>query len=127
MSQGNPLPTGQYVSLETFRRDGRGVATPLWFVVLDNRVYAYTPDDSGKVKRLRRSDRARLAPCTMRGQATGPWREVTARPETDEARCGEVFAAMARKYPVMYRLLTLIALLSGKRSRRVVLAISLET
>lgn len=124
MNQGNGLPAGNYISLETFRRDGRGVATPLWFVTLEGRVYAYTRGDSGKIKRLRRSERARLAPCTMRGQVTGPWQEATARIEPDETRCRAVYAAMGRKYGWQYRLGTLLARISGNLSRRVVLTIT---
>ncbi len=124
MSKGDALPAGKYISLETFRRDGRGVATPLWFVTLADRMYVYTRGDTGKVKRLRRSERARLAACTMRGTLTGPWQDVTARLEPDEAQCRAVYAAMAGKYGWQYRLGTLLARVSGNLSRRVVLTIT---
>ena len=71
----------RYLSLETYRRDGRGVATPLWFVAApggEPTLYVYTLSGSGKVKRLRRSSEARIAPCDARGRITGDWMPVQA-------------------------------------------------
>ena len=41
--------------------------------------------DSGKVKRLRNSSRARIAPCDARGNVKGEWRDATARIVDDAA------------------------------------------
>ena len=48
---------GRNVSLTTFRRDGRRVATALWFVVDDGELFVLTAPDSGKVKRIRGNGR----------------------------------------------------------------------
>lgn len=63
----------KYVSLETFRRDGRGVRTPVWFVTEGGRIYVITRDSTWKVKRLANDPRVRLAPCTFGGKIEGEW------------------------------------------------------
>jgi len=68
----------KYVSLETFKKNGQGVQTPVWFVLHDEVVYVYTEAESWKVKRIRNNPRVRVALCTMRGRVTGPWLEGTA-------------------------------------------------
>ena len=54
--------------LESYRRDGTAVRTPLWFVDLNGEMAFYTMAASGKVKRLRRNPRVRVAPCTGRAR-----------------------------------------------------------
>ena len=89
---------GRYLSLATFRANGTEVATPVWYVVVDGRLYVFTAGDAGKVKRLRRSSRARVAPCDARGGVTGRWRDATARVVTDPATIARADAAMRAKY-----------------------------
>jgi PPOX class probable F420-dependent enzyme len=69
----------KYLSLESFRRDGRGVRTALWFAAgPDGTLYAYTVANSGKAKRIRRSGAVRIAPCDARGRVTGGWIDAQA-------------------------------------------------
>ena len=68
----------KYISLETFKKNGDGVKTPVWFALHDGVFYVYTEADSWKVKRIRNNPRVRVAPCTMRGTVTGPWLDATA-------------------------------------------------
>jgi PPOX class probable F420-dependent enzyme len=68
----------KYISLETFKKNGQGVKTPVWFVLLDDAFYAYTEADSWKVKRIRNNPRVRVAACGMRGDIKGPWLDGTA-------------------------------------------------
>ena len=63
----------KYISLETFKKNGEGVKTPVWFVLHDNALYAYTKADSWKVKRIRNNPRVRVAVCNIRGSVKGPW------------------------------------------------------
>ena len=69
----------RYLNLETFRRNGQGVRTPLWFVELDGALYVRTPEDSGKVKRLRNNPRVRVVPSDALGRPKADWVEGTAR------------------------------------------------
>ncbi|MFG2770970.1 PPOX class F420-dependent oxidoreductase [Streptomyces sp. NPDC048350] len=61
------LRRGRYVSLTTFRRNGTGVATPVWYAVEGDELYAWTRTDSWKVKRLRNDPRTVVAVCDLRG------------------------------------------------------------
>jgi PPOX class probable F420-dependent enzyme len=68
-----PFVGQRYLNLESFKRDGTPVQTPVWFAEDYGVLYVYTLANAGKVKRIRRNPRIRLAPCTMRGTVTGPW------------------------------------------------------
>ena len=73
-----PFDGENYISLETFKKNGQGVKTPVWFVLHDNAFYVYTKADSWKVKRIGNNPRVRVAVCTMRGDVKGPWLDGTA-------------------------------------------------
>ena len=73
-----PFADQKYISLETFKKNGQGVKTPVWFVLHENAFYAYTEADSWKVKRIRNNPRVRVAACSMRGDIKGPWLDGTA-------------------------------------------------
>ena len=92
------LDRHRYVSLATFRRSGAEVATPVWFAAADGRLYVFTGGESGKVKRLRNSPRARVAPSDSRGRVLGPWQEASARILTDPASVDKAHAALRSKY-----------------------------
>jgi PPOX class probable F420-dependent enzyme len=64
-----------YINLETYRRNGQAVATPVWFTIDDsnNKVYVVTRTETGKVKRLRNNPKVRVVPCDMRGHPKGEW------------------------------------------------------
>ena len=68
----------KYLSLETYRKTGAGVRTPVWFAAAPDEpggpvLYVYSTADSGKAKRIRRSGSVRIAPCDARGRVTGDW------------------------------------------------------
>jgi uncharacterized protein len=67
-----------YIALETFKKNGQGVKTPVWFVLHENAFYLYTKADSWKVKRIRNNPRVRVAVCNVRGDVKGPWLDATA-------------------------------------------------
>src|SRR5713226_8066599 len=77
------LDQHRYMTLSTFRRSGAEVATPVWFAA----------GDSGKVKRLRHSSRARVAPSDARGRVQGAWRDATARLVSEPAAIERAHAA----------------------------------
>jgi uncharacterized protein len=117
---------GKYLNLETFRKNGQGVRTPVWFANAPTAsgpqiLYVYTTADSGKAKRIRRSGVVRIAPCDARGRVTGQWIDAHA-----EIVAGEPFREgmrlLDRKYWPWKRILDLSVLFSP-RHRRVVIAI----
>jgi uncharacterized protein len=68
----------KYISLETFKKNGQGVKTPIWFVLHKNAFYVYTEADSWKVKRIRNNPLVRVAVCNIRGAIRSPWFDATA-------------------------------------------------
>lgn len=74
------LLTGhQYINLETYRKNGYVVATPVWFTLDADKIFVVTRSDTGKVKRLKNNQRVRVMPCGMRGEPKGQWAEGQAR------------------------------------------------
>jgi len=70
--------TEKYISLETFKKNGQGVKTPVWFVLHNGALYIYTEADSWKVKRIRNNPRVRVAKCDIRGNVKGEFMDATA-------------------------------------------------
>ncbi len=81
------LARARYARLTTYRRDGRAVATPVWFALDADRVYVWTDAASGKAKRIRANGRAAVAPCDARGQTKARDIAATARvlPASEQA------------------------------------------
>jgi uncharacterized protein len=120
------LTRERYVSLATFRRDGAEVRTPIWFAIAGDGLWVVTGGDSGKVKRLRRDSRVRVAPCDVRGIVHGPWREGTARIAQDPREIADARAMLRAKYGWQVTLLDLFSRLSGRAKRRVWLEVALK-
>jgi PPOX class probable F420-dependent enzyme len=92
-----PRIVGKYLSITSYRRDGTGVMTPVWFVTEDDQLLVITAVGSGKVKRIRRNPFVTMAACSARGRLRGE--PIAARaellPSTEVER---VKRLMGRKY-----------------------------
>lgn len=112
------------MSLESFRKNGQGVRTPVWFAGEPasgppQTLYVYSEEDSGKAKRIRRDARVRIAPCDLRGKVLGDWIEARA-----EIVTGEEAARGTRLLSAKYALKRVFDVLSKLRRRqRVIFAI----
>ena len=73
----------KYLNLETFRKSGESMQTPVWFVQAGETIYVHTVANSGKVKRIRNNGRVNIAPCKMDGKLIGSWVPAQAREITD--------------------------------------------
>lgn len=118
------LAAETYVSLETFKKDGTGVPTPVWVAGLDGKLVVVTDGSSYKVKRLRRNGRVRVAPCDVRGKLRGDWVEGTCVILEDPARAQAAYQALRAKYGWQFAMLDLGAKLSGSFKRRKYLEIT---
>ena len=112
----------KYLNLETFRRNGQGVRTPLWFTESGGRLYVRTPENFGKVKRIRNNPRVRVAPCDMRGQPLGTWVEAEAH-IVEGAEAERINQHLKKKYGVIKALIDIGSWL--RRRRHAVIAIQL--
>jgi len=98
----------KYINLETYRKSGSGVKTPVWFVESDdddnnNVIYIRTSDDTGKYKRIRHNQSVQLAPCDMRGSIKGKWVKGEARMANEEEKL-KAFKMLEKKYGIMYKM-----------------------
>ena len=119
------LDRHRYMSLATFRLNGSEVATPVWFAAANGKLYVFTAEQSGKVKRLRRTPRARVAPSDARGRVRGEWREATAHIVTDPRAIERARAALQTKYGWQMRVTNLLSSLTGRINHRAWLEIQL--
>jgi uncharacterized protein len=113
MSENNrlaPFARQEYLNLETFRKTGTGVQTPVWFVEDNGKLFVRTVANSGKVKRLRRSPRVRIAPCTSSGGLKGEWVEAEARELADSSAGKRINGLMNRKYGLFKRFFDLMGM-----------------
>jgi PPOX class probable F420-dependent enzyme len=113
----------KYISLETYRKNGQGVRTPVWFVESssgENHIlYVRTSDNTGKYKRIRNNPSVQIASCDMRGAVRGKWVKGEARITSEEEKL-KAFKMLEKKYGMMYKMTRMF--LSGKNY--VVIAIS---
>ncbi len=114
MTELGDLDRHRYMSLATFRGNGTEVATPVWVAAAEGRLYVVTAGESGKVKRLRRSSRARLAPSDARGRVRGEWREGTARILKEPRAIDRAHAALRTKYGWQVWLADTLSRLTGR-------------
>lgn len=73
------LAKHKYIALETYRKSGQPVSTPVWFMIDNNLIYVVTSSDTGKAKRLRNNPAVRIMPSGFRGEPKGEWMEGKAR------------------------------------------------
>ena len=112
------LDRRRYVALATFRRSGAEVRTPVWFAAMDGKLYVFSAGDAGKVKRLRHSPRARIAPSDARGNVRGEWWDAEARVVAEPRAIERAHAAMRAKYGWQARVGDLFSRLTGRLPRR---------
>ncbi|MGH9850304.1 MAG: PPOX class F420-dependent oxidoreductase, partial [Blastocatellia bacterium] len=102
----------KYLNLESYRKNGQEVRTPLWFVEDDGSLYFYTVAHSYKVKRLGANPRVRVVPCDARGKVKGEWVDATAR-RLDVAEARHADDLLNRKYGLFKRALNFLAKIRG--------------
>ncbi len=112
----------KHISIETYRKTGDPVRTPVWFVEENGELFVRTDSDTGKIKRIRNNPKVRVATSNMRGTVKGSWVEGEARiidPESSK----HVFSLLRKKYGIPYRLIRFTERFSRSKSRPVGLAI----
>jgi uncharacterized protein len=72
----SPIPSdisaAQYISLKTFRKNGEGVSTAVWFAEDNGKLYVYSAKNAGKIKRVRNNSKVEVAVCNVKGVVSGP-------------------------------------------------------
>ena len=124
-----PLPNparDTYVSLASFRRDGREVRTPVWIAGDAPVFYVFSAGEAGKVKRIRRNPHVRIATCNVRGGDLGDWQDGAARIIESAAEIGLAYKALRKKYGTLMWLGDVLSKLVGRFEKRTLIAIRLE-
>ncbi|WP_420628671.1 PPOX class F420-dependent oxidoreductase [Candidatus Leptofilum sp.] len=113
----------QYISLETFRKNGQGVKTPVWVVSEGHKLYVWTQGDSWKVKRIHNNSQVRLAKSDARGNVSGDWLTAQARILDSPEEKKKMQQRLVKKYGLMARLFQLMGRLRGSSDGQVVVEI----
>ncbi len=116
--------TERYISLTTFRRNGKSIATPVWVAAIGSKLYVVTDGASAKVKRIRATKRVRIAPCNAWGGVTGEWVDGTGRILKEQTAIERAHTALQDKYGWQMWLLDTISHAFGRIGRRAYLELS---
>jgi PPOX class probable F420-dependent enzyme len=95
----------KYINLETFRKNGQAVQTPVWFVIDGRILYIRTDMSSGKVKRAKNNPRVRITPCNIRGQPKGKWMDGEMRMASITSESEKANQLLNKKYGLKGRII----------------------
>jgi PPOX class probable F420-dependent enzyme len=105
------LGVHNYINLETYKKNGRPVRTPVWFVQDNNGIiYIRTAKNSGKVRRVRNNPHVRIVPCDIRGRPKGEWIdgtvEIISEDEVEKINelIGQKYGWRTKVFGIMYKL-----------------------
>jgi PPOX class probable F420-dependent enzyme len=88
------------ILLTIYKRDGTPISTPVRIVFADGRAFFRSWHTAWKTERLGRDPRVEAAPCTLRGEPTGPAISARARLLSgDDARLAR--RALGHRHPIL--------------------------
>ncbi len=111
----------KYINLETYKKDGTPIRTPVWFVIDKNLIYVITRDSTGKVKRLGNNQNVRIVPCSFKGEPKNEWVKGAAEKIRGE-EADKVIKLRKKKYGMFARL---IGIFTSQKGNIVVYSIEL--
>ena len=107
---------GRFLSVTSFKRDGTGVATPVWSVSDGRRLFAFTDLRSAKIRRIHRNPRVLVASCRPGGKLRREPVAAHAEVLTATADLERVRTHLLARYKISYRVVMLFYRL-GRRLR----------
>ena len=102
----------KYINLETYKKDGTPVRTPVWFVINNNLIYVITRDSTGKVKRLENNQDVQIVSCSFKGEPKNEWIKGKAEKITGE-EADIAIKLRKKKYGLSARLIGLFTSQKG--------------
>ncbi|MBB5873883.1 PPOX class probable F420-dependent enzyme [Allocatelliglobosispora scoriae] len=104
MSFSDEIRRSKQVNLTTFRKDGTGVATPVWHVVDGDELFIISEAEAWKVKRIRKNSRVLITACDIRGKVAPGAEPIEGRARLlDDAGTQAARKLVAQRY-IMSRL-----------------------
>jgi len=92
----------KYINVETFRKNGVGVKTPVWFANDENAFYVWTEANSGKAKRIRRDGAIKITPSTASGKPVSEWVNAQATADSSPEALAHIIKLMKNKYGLAF-------------------------
>ena len=111
----------KYINLETYKKDGTPIRTPVWFVIGNDLIYVITRESTGKVKRLKHNQDVRIVPCSFKGEPKNEWIKGKAEKITGE-EADKAIKLRKKKYGMSARL---IGLFTSQKGNLIVYSIEL--
>ena len=111
----------KYINLETYKKDGTSVRTPVWFVIDNDLIYVITRDSTGKVKRLENNQDVQIVSCSFKGEPKNEWIKGKAEKITGE-KADIAIKLRKKKYGMSARL---IGLFTSQKGNLVVYSIKI--
>jgi hypothetical protein len=111
----------KYINLETYKKDGTPVRTPVWFVIDNDLIYVITRDSTGKVKRLKNNQDVQIVSCAFKGEPKNEWIKGKAEKITGE-KADIAIKLRKKKYGMSARL---IGLFTSQKGNLVVYSIKI--
>ncbi len=113
------LGSAQYIALETFKKNGTSVNTPVWVAPQGDKLYVWTEATSWKVKRIRNNSQVRLAESDAIGNPKSEW--VTA--QTQVLDSDEDIRQVEKLFKSKYRFQFTLWKLRGRKNKHVAIEI----
>jgi PPOX class probable F420-dependent enzyme len=93
----------KYINIQTYKKNGQPISTPVWFIIKDNKIFFRTSHNSGKIKRIRNNNKVKFALCDIRGKIKGEWYEGVTNIENDSNN--SILVQINKKYGISSRLM----------------------
>jgi len=109
----------QYINLETFKKDGSKVTTPVWVAQQNNSLVVTTGKNAGKVKRIRNNGKAIIYTTNQSGsKKLSEELEVKGSILSDEDLKTEAVTILKKKYGMMAKMM-----LKGPNENRAIIVL----
>jgi PPOX class probable F420-dependent enzyme len=102
-----------YLNIETIRKNGQAIKTPVWFVQDGETLFVWTQANAGKAKRIRNNGAVRVTPCTSSGEVLGEWIPAQAQTNESPEAISDLEKLMKKKYGIMFYIFGFLGRMRG--------------
>ena len=114
------------ISVETYRKNGQPVRTPVWFLKENDVLVVHTGGNSGKAKRIRKNPKVRVAPSKFRGEPKADYIDAHAEVEAEQATVKKYYSLIYKKYGLVGSFVKFIQRFSRNKAEDVLVFIRPE-